>query len=72
MLNWFGQLTVGRLAFYFSIYRVPRPFPDLSQVVIAGQLSQMRFDRVAVRSGRFLDFPDTDFSSRLGEFQYLA
>jgi hypothetical protein len=54
--------------------RISRPtaHADLRQVVIASQLSQIRFDRVTIRTSRFLDFFDRDFSSRLGEFQYLA
>src|SRR6516165_2645419 len=40
---------------------------DLHQVVVARQLSQMRFDGIAVCSRGFLDFLDRDFSSRLCE-----
>jgi hypothetical protein len=50
----------------------PAAFPDLRQVVVAGQFSQMRFDRIAVRRRGFLDFLDRDFSSRLCEFHYLT
>src|SRR5215469_4013144 len=54
--------------------RVSRPaaLADLRQVVVAGQLSQMSFDRIAVRPRGFLDLLDRDFSSRLCEFQDLT
>src|SRR5215471_16041459 len=45
---------------------------DLRQVVIDRQLSQMRFDGVAVSTRGFLDFLNSDFPARFGQFQYLA
>src|SRR5215469_4583582 len=66
--------AVGVMADHPLLQRVPGPaaLADLRQVVVAGQLSQMRFDRIAVRPRGFLDFLDRDFSSRLCEFQYLT
>ena len=44
----------------------------LIQLVLARQLAQMHFDRVAVRPRGLLDLLDRDFAARLGELQYLA